>query len=140
VRAELVRIARDEQVGGSAIGLLARIEPETAASLAREAMSSGEKSRQQQALGVATGLDPGAAGSIVEEGLRSRDMSVLSQAMYAVYSVRTPGVEREVLSLVRDERVDEWTRKRAAHQIRSWGGPVAGQVGDELDALLGPVE
>lgn len=137
-RAELARLARDESVGATALSVLAGVEPETAASLAREAIGSDSHARQVQALGVVGVLDPATANAVVEAGLQSREGNVLSSAVSAAYQVRSPAVEREMLAILQDESIDTWLRRSAAYQIRAWGGSTAEQVKGEIDALLGP--
>ena len=137
-RAELARLARDETLGQTALSVLAAIEPETAASLVREAVGSGSKTRHVQALGLVGTLDRSTANSVVETGLRSRQNEVLSSAISATYQIRNDAVEREMLAILRDDSVDSWMRRRAAYQIRAWGGSIADQASSELDTILGP--
>jgi HEAT repeat protein len=135
VREELARMARDEKVGGIAMSVLAELEPKRTASLAREAMGSGTPVRQTQALNIVSSLAPATAEPIVEAGLRSTDTNVLYSAVQSARRVHSDGVERELLTVMRNERLDFWVRQQAAHLLSTYGGSVGQQARDELKTM-----
>lgn len=139
-RSELIRWAGDDDLGGTALAVLAGTEPSTAARLAREAMGSDVPNRQMRALDVVRSLDPESAGAIVEAGLRSGDDSVVSTAVGATHVGQGAGVTDALIAILRNDDADEWIRRRAAWTLRGMGKSTSEPLRSELDAVLGPEE
>jgi HEAT repeat protein len=134
-REEIVRAARDENLGGTALELLAGFDPPRAGLLAQEALRSGDSRRQLEALNLAHVLDAKTSSSMVEEALRSKDTEVLDTAMS--HAVQSPAVERQLIALLRDEKQEPSVRFRAALVVQGWGGSAAQQAKAEITEALG---
>lgn len=134
-REEIIRATSDENLGGTALELLAQFDPPRAGLLAQQALRSGDSRRQLEALNTASVLDAKTASSMVEEALRSEDPDILATAVRN--AVQSPAVERELVALLRDEKQDPSVRFQAALVVQSWGGSAAQQAKTEISEALG---